>query len=324
VETTDAGYSFRLTLSFLEHIRELMAETERALAAGTVGQNRYDSVIEYYAGHLRRAEGHLQAAREAERLKLVSLEHELRAALSRQVELSDAVARGEMDRAEANEQNRHYNHELSELDARISAADRNIAAASAKELGGYIDLPLDRYTAAPSTGAVPIKAAPRPSRIGPFVAVGVALAIIVMGLAVLGILAGETKVEIHAEPTGVNGEFIEIAFRNESAKYAFFFTPWPEGPRAGHRASTYGVELYVMERGSDAFRFLPDSPGCWSSGGMGIVREEPSAVESGIALAIVMDPSCLASLGIDATRIRLLFTRRNGTEAGRYEYTVSG
>ena len=57
---------------------------------------------------------------------------------------------------------------------------------------------------------------------------------------------------------------------------------------------------------------------------MGIVREEPSAVESGIALAIVMDPSCLASLGIDATRIRLLFTRRNGTEAGRYEYTVSG
>ena len=83
METTDSRYRFRLALSLLEQVRGLIAESERALAAGTIDRERYDSVVEYYAGHLQRAKDNHNAAREAERRKLTSLEHELRATLNR-------------------------------------------------------------------------------------------------------------------------------------------------------------------------------------------------------------------------------------------------
>jgi hypothetical protein len=300
-----------------------MADSENALTAGTINRDRYESVIEFYTGHLQRAEDHLKAARESEGHKRTGLEHELRATRNRQVALTDAVANGEMDRGEANEQNRHYTRAISELRYAIDVASQNVDATSAEELGGYIDLPLDKYIAAPSVAAAQREAAPQSSKAGALIAVGVALAIFVMGLAALGVLPGSANVEIHAEPIGAYGEFIEITFRNESTKYAFFYTPWPEGPKSDRNGAAFGVEVYVMERDSEAFRFLPSSPGCWTSGGVGIVREEPFAVEPGISLPIVMDPSNLKTLGINATRLRLVFTRSNGAEAGRFEYTLN-
>ncbi len=323
METTDARYRFRLALSFLEHVRGLMADSENALTAGTINLDRYESVIEYYAGHLQRAEDHLKAARESEAHTRTSLEHELRATRNRQVELTDAVANGEMDRHEANEQNRHYTRAISELRNAIAAAGQNVGATSAKDLGGYIDLPLDKYITAPSVAAAQRGATEPSSKTGALIAVGVALAIFVMGLAALGVLPGSANVEIHAQPIGPYGEFIEITFRNEGAKYAFFYTPWPEGPKNDHNGAAFGIEVYIVERDSEAFRFLPSSPGCWSSGGVGIVREEPFAVEPGISLPIVMDPSNLKTLGINAMRLRLVFTRSNGAEAGRFEYTLN-
>ena len=474
----DPKLLLRLAHSHREKAQALLEDCARTLAEGSIDAERHAELVAGYRKELAQAESMLERFRDLERVRMVSLQTELRSVQAKQARLPEEVSAGKLTAAHANDRNRDLAERIAQLETRVREARTRIDARTAEALGGFIDLPFERYAVemaaasrtTPKSGSAPEMPAKRWEMVTilaacfaacfavfmpwaerggealslfntglplphaaasgavshawvlylvlPWLALPVllrvrgvakgwgilicgllllagavypaaifgtsrmhegdvlqllaafragealygasALLLIVLGslrvspwrdtlghsVAASGVLAGGValvflaglalayflpatgEVRFDASFEGTARVRIAVHCLNEGESNVALVVPWPDsGPDAaeGFRAATtYGVHVYVRERGADAFRLLPASRLPWSVPGLPVIEGDFMEVERGMRQDLVLDLRQLSSVGADATSIRLEFVRGDGALAGSFESDTSG
>ena len=127
----------------------MLKESEEAFAAGKLGKEQFASLRQFYEDQRAIGDATLARLRDKERTRLDRLEAEL-AGLRRQLEQVEQEAAGNDD---ARERAAHARRFLSEgirnAEEHCKASRLLLDAHRAKELGGFIDLSLERYNQPP-------------------------------------------------------------------------------------------------------------------------------------------------------------------------------
>lgn len=323
MDPSDTTYGLRLALSYAEKARASMDDCRRALDAGQIDQARHDSVTKFCRLHLKRAVARLRALRKAEGRHLAGLERQLNACLVRQARLSKRVAKGRVGLAEANEANRTLTQNMARLKTESVAVRAAIDAPQAQNLGGFVDLLLEEYVEklktigprATAKFAIPVRSAS---------ALAITAVLVTAGFVGLRILPARGNVSFEAAMPDSASHRIEVTCRNNGRSPVVFHVPWPEdgtmGPSSRRvQIRSFGIQVYVTEKGDDALRFVPNTGGCWSHLGLPMAGRDPIALAQGISKTVVMDADRLQDSGVDAKSVLLVFTRGDGREVGRFE-----
>jgi hypothetical protein len=142
--------ALRLALSYLEKAQTLTRECEEAHKAGRIQEPEYRSLCEFYARHLEHAQERVDRLRREHRRRAESLHDSIQDAARRQAELADLAAARDIRPHKANKLNRRYTQQIAELRREFQEHSRLASIQDLRELGGAIDVPIDRYAAVTS------------------------------------------------------------------------------------------------------------------------------------------------------------------------------
>ncbi|MCC6489963.1 MAG: hypothetical protein IT364_20915 [Candidatus Hydrogenedentes bacterium] len=473
----DPKLLLRLAHSHREKAQALIEDCGRTLAEGSIDAKRHAELVAEYRRELAQAEAMLERFRGLERARLSSLEAELRVVRAQRARLPEEVSAGKLSPSRANDRNRSLMERVGTLESHVLDVRGRIDARTAEALGGFIDLPFERYAAemsvasrmrekADHAASIPPKRwemvaitiaclaacaavfvpwmqrggdslslfevghplargiVPDPLRyawlayvIVPWIAAIILLraraafigwGILVCGLVLLAgavypaalfgasrmhegdilqlvsafkageamygasalllVVMGSLRVSpwrdslSHAAAAsgvlagGVAAVFIAglalayfmppsgaIRFEasistpvqdrvfvhcvNEGESTVALVVPWTDGGAGaapGYRAATtYGINVFVRERGANGFRLLPSSRLPWSAPGTPVLEGDYLDVEKGMRQELILDLRQLSTLGADATAVRLEFTRGDGEVAGTFQSETS-
>jgi hypothetical protein len=152
---------FRLALSHREKVRALTAHCDRDLADGTIDQARCDALRGFYTGQAALAEAAVARLRDKQRKAVADLERQLMELQMDQARLARSVAEKKRTPEQANEANRELMHRAQAINGEIAERRGLIDATATEDLGGFIDLPLDRYTRQSGPPTPPLPTADR-------------------------------------------------------------------------------------------------------------------------------------------------------------------
>ncbi|MCL4217151.1 MAG: hypothetical protein KJ052_09140, partial [Candidatus Hydrogenedentes bacterium] len=140
---------FRRVLSHREKAGKLLKDSEEALAAGKLGKEQFASLRQFYEDQIAIGDATLTRLHEKEKTRLNRLDAEL-SGLRRQLEQVEREASGDDDARERAAQARRFLSEgIRNTEEQCEASRLLLDAQGSKELGGFIDLPLERYNEPP-------------------------------------------------------------------------------------------------------------------------------------------------------------------------------
>ena len=129
--------------------------------------------------------------------------------------------------------------------------------------------------------------------------------------------------------TSVNDhkETLTIRCRNTGDKTIHIQAPWPDGNTTSNippklQRMTFGILLYIREKGATKFQLLPESQGLWTKNAESHDSDISITVRPGERLDIGLEILELRKLGLNIEAVKVEFTRYNGRKVGGYELTV--
>ena len=142
---SEASLPLRLALSRREKATGLLAEAEAAFVQGLLDQEQLTSQQERCQQEQASATAEIERYRQLAQAHGETLRAELRACRHEQAHLPGRVAAGKLSPQQANDRNRELTQRINALRAELRDIEAAITAESSKELGGFIDLPFERY-----------------------------------------------------------------------------------------------------------------------------------------------------------------------------------
>ncbi|GMW00199.1 MAG: hypothetical protein AMXMBFR84_13370 [Candidatus Hydrogenedentota bacterium] len=139
--------SLRIALSQCQKLRTACSECDRALKERALSPERHKDLIHRYHYDIQIAEAAVAKIRTQCNRYLDELVAEQKRLQEKRNVLLRQVAQNSVPGPLANDLNRKSLEELASMDADIAFMNQIRAARNADELGGFIDLPLDRYAA---------------------------------------------------------------------------------------------------------------------------------------------------------------------------------
>ena len=322
MNSSDPLYPFRLALSYLEKVEGDLAKWEEMRAARKTDVTTFDHVRATYAAHRRKAGQVVEEFRTRGGEDIGPLEEELRQRNRERKKMIEQASSGQIPADKANERNREYTRLIGDLEERLTTARAIVETETAEDIGGFIPLPIEEYEKKliPPKGPEKKKALELGS---PAVSAAVVAALLAIGIAVYVYvtMGGPDRVSFTAERLASDPAVIRVSARNEGKREVEWYVPWPEGdPRApGAKSSSYGVLLYVIERDGNTPKLVANSEGCWRYRGVYVLDSEPIRVRPRLSANVLLDTNKLREIGLETAVIRLVFTRRGGTEVGSFE-----
>ena len=314
MDPEDATYRLRVALSYQHHAGTLLTNARSAFENSALDSERFESLRGFYEGHLARASRLLDSLRAAEKRRLIGIEWELNQERNRKSQLSQRAARGRVPALDANEQSREHGRKIQDLAKIVGAARRNLAAESAGDLGGYVELPLDEYPKRLS------QRASRPSR-GPgagfAVGLGIALTLAGIAIGVFAMLPKPGTLQISASRTAPAAP-IQITLQLTGPDPATVDIPWEEDgaapPETGD-PTRYGIQVWISES-DETFRLMPGTLDCWRYQGAKLYGRGALEIYPGILTVVQFDPAELARLGVKPVAVRFSVVAADGIELG--------
>ncbi|MCC6695359.1 MAG: hypothetical protein IT365_06995 [Candidatus Hydrogenedentes bacterium] len=143
----DPKLLLRLAHSHREKAQALIEDCGRTLAEGSIDATRHAELLAEYRRELAQAEAMLDRFRGLERARVAGLEAELRVVRAQRTRLPEEVSAGKISAEKANDRNRNLLERISNLESHVQETRARIEARTAEALGGFIDLPFERYAA---------------------------------------------------------------------------------------------------------------------------------------------------------------------------------
>lgn len=327
MNSSDPLYPFRLALSYLERVEGELAKWEELRAGRRTEVTTFDHVRASYRTHHRKAIQVVEDFRARAEGEIGPLEEELRLQNRAQRKLVGQASAGEVPPEEANAQNREIRSKIGELEARLVTARVIDAAETVADVGGYISLPVEEYEKK-LVVPEPLVEAKKARDLGaPSVWLAFLAVVVLVGIAgyVFVNRASAARPVFEAGILESDAAIVQVTLRNEGGRELEVYVPWPEGnSRApGVASSSYGILVYAVERDGDTAKLVPNSEGCWRYRGVYLVDSGPITVRPGLAADLLLDTNKLRELGVEASVIRLVFTRRGGSEVAHFETVLA-
>ncbi len=316
-------YPFRLALSYLQRVEGELAKWDKLRSARKTEVSTFDHVRASYRDHHRKAMQIVEEFRAQAKADIDPLEEELRLQNRARKKLVQQASAGDVPPQEANARNRELSARIGELETRLATARTINSVASVAELGGYVSLPVEEYEKKlvdpepPPDVIIPSEFRIPPAWIAYAV---VAVLVFIVGYAVVG-RATAAKPVFRAVLLESDASMLRVSLGNEGGRDLEVYVPWPEGnPQAsGASSSSCGILLYAVERGGSTAKLVPNSEGCWRYRGVFLVDSGPITVRAGLAADLILDTNKLRELGVEASMVRLVYTRRGGIELAHFE-----
>lgn len=323
-----------MALSHREKARKLQQESAAAWSAGKIDNDRYETLTRFYAEHLRLAQKDLAYWREEAAARADALKVEYRE-LSRDAQrLAQEEKEKRIAPAQAAQERTRIERETARRRAVISELAEVLTAEDSAALGGFIDLPLERYRG--QQGA-PSLDARRGWRLT-WEMVVLALAGLLIAFAVITALPLFTGSDW--SPWGARAPNIECAFafddaqqqslivecRNRGWRPFQMYLPWPDAvpsPDLLRDRNVGGIEVLVREWGEEEFqpRYIPSE--WWFFNGRPLIAGEAVVVEPLLTVRFELDTAMVRGIASGAEAIRLEVKRGDGTLFDTFEADFS-
>lgn len=323
MNTSEPLYPFRLALSYLKRVEDELAKWAELRSARKTEVSTFDHVRASYRAHHRKAIQVVEDFRTKAKAEIEPLEEEIRLQNRARRKLIEQASVGGVPPQEANTRNRELSSQIAEIEARLATARTIIEAASVGDVGGYVSLPVKEYEKKLVVReALPEVVMPRHTIIPPswIAYAAIAVLVLVVAYALLG-RATAAKPVFRAVLLETDSAMVRVSLGNEGGRELEVYVPWPEGnPQApGASSSSCGILLYAVERDGGTAKLVPNSEGCWRYRGVYLIDSGPITVRPGLASDLLLDTNKLRELGVQASMVRLVYTRRGGRELGHFE-----
>ncbi len=315
---------YQLALSYKEKSKQDQCEWLELVKKKTFDQTHYDLVKATYDRHIKQATELCNTIRNAQKNSIDDLEEDILSLTRQQQKLIRYTAEGKLKPQKANKQGRLLANEKNRFQTILDTAHAIINAESSESIGGFIDFPFDEYEAKLELDntTTPPPESEDPEAKKELNLKNVAL-LVLAGLLVwwgvdyyrtMGKTTWSTEITNHKQ-------FLKVQCLNTGNSTIRVYVPWPDGNVNAETAPklkrvSFGVLLYVREKGKTQFQLLPETPDIWSVGGNPHTTRSPIAVRSGKNLNITLDTLTLRKSGLKVDAVKLEFTRYGGRKVG--------
>jgi hypothetical protein len=313
---------FSLALSYREKAESDYAGWLKIRETDSFDHSQYDLVKSRYERHIEQASELTDIIRSSQEASIPELGVALRALGRRQKKILEAISAGKLKPKQANVQNRDIAKEQSRYEEILDWAKQITEANSTEDLEGFIDISFEEYEERLGiTDEVEIPPPPKREFSVKNVVVIVLIGVIVWAGWSYNDLFG--KASWRAESADHN-QVMRIRCSNTGDKTIRVFAPWPDGNTDSEMSpklsrSTFGILLYVRERGKSNYQMLPDSTGYWKKNAEKHDSVTPITIRAGGRVDITLNVLELRQLGIKVDVVRVEYTRHGGRVVGRYE-----
>jgi len=314
---------FHLALSYLEKSESEQAGWEKIRETESFDHSQYDLIKSLYQRNVNQARELTGTIRNSQIKSIPDLEEELRAIERKQRKLLREISSGKVSSKQANRQNREITKLQSRFEEMLSSARTISEAESTDDLGGLIELTFEEFKDKLDIEDEVQKAPEKRSRefsatnVGILVLIGITAWVAWTYWDALGKASWETEVTDYRQ-------FLHIRCTNTGDKSIRVYAPWPEGltnrdAPAKLQRITFGILLYIREKGKPDFQLLPESPGVWMRAGKAYDSTLPVIIRPGDRLDIVLNVLELRKLGLTIDAVKVEFTRHGGRKVGGHE-----
>lgn len=317
---------FHLALSYLEKSEAELAGWERIRDTDDFDHSQYDLVKSRYERHLKQATELTETIRRGQSGSIPDLEDEVRGIERKQKKLLEAISGGKIKIKEANRENRAITKELGRYEEILANARAISEAESTADLGGQFDLSFEEFMVKLDIVDEELAAVEKKPR--EFSTTNVVV-LVLIGFGVwagwmyydgLGKASWRTEVTDHRQ-------YIRIRCTNTGDKSIRVHVPWPDGVTTSDippkvQRVTFGILLYVKEKGKTAYQLMPESSGVWEVNGEPYESGVPFILRSGERMDIVLDVLELRKLGLRLDAVKVSYTRYGGRNLGGHELIV--
>jgi len=325
----------QLTLSHREKAQAACAECARLLSGGEVDQRQYDALRKDCERHVERAEAAIANVKKTIEGECIRLAEQLRQALDEKQRLLAGLAAQRVSQEEAHKTGRRLSLRIEGIRASISELNALHAARTSEDVGGFIDLPLDRYRTSVLKRAqrgARKASAPR-LRLRPSLSLSnvIALAIVVLGLMVAAAFVfrigpSGDAVRFEMRRSEVASEVVSVRCCNDGNHTITLWAPTSEDRRrhsSARNGPQYGISLYVREGAEGPWRLLPATEGCWLNQGLPLPGQNTFTIDPGISLDLNLDTRQLIRTGANPQAVKIECVTDSGKVVASFEVASS-
>ena len=313
---------YQLALSYKEKSEQEHCDWLELIRKKIFDQTHYDLVKATYDRHIKQATEVCDMIYGAQKNSLDDLEEEISALTLEQERLIGETAAGRMKPKKANEQGRILTNEKNRIQKILDTAQTIVDAESTEALGGLIEMPFEEYEdklnikedAEPSPALIADPESKKELNLKNVVV------LVLAGLAIwwgvdyyqsIGKAAWSTEITDHRQ-------FLRIQCMNTGKSTLRVYVPWPEGnvkvavTNSKLKRISFGLLLYVREKGKSEFQLLPETPDIWIVQGKKHSKRSSFTVAGGKRLEIKLDTLALRKAGLKLEAINVVVTRHGG------------
>ncbi|MFP6581656.1 MAG: hypothetical protein VCD00_03780 [Candidatus Hydrogenedentota bacterium] len=318
---------YHLALSYLEKSELELANWLRVRDTNRVDLTHFDLVKDRYERHVKQARELTDTIHTSQRESIPLLEEEVYTLSRAQRKIIEAVSEGTMAPKEANKQNRSIADKLHGFEESLERARSIVAAKTSADLGSTIELPFEDFIEQLDLDdeILPIETRKKTESISPrnvliLVTLGAMCWWAWLYYQTLGHASWDTSV-------ADNKQDIVIRCENTGKRSIRVHIPWGDGvPETGLvkklHPTTFGILVYVKEKGKKDFQLLPDTPDLWKKAGNEHSSGESIGLRPGDSTLIIFDTLRLRKSGLTIDAVRLEYTRYGGRAVDRFQTTL--
>lgn len=313
---------FHLALSYQEKAEAELANWSRIRDTESFDHSQYDLVKSRYERHVKQAREITRTIRQGQKNSIPDLEAEVRRIDRVQRKLLESISAGKLKTKQANAQNRAIVLEKDRIEGMLFAAHTITDAESTVSLGGAIKLSFEDFIEKLEIDEV-TEAAIKPRK--DFKATNVAILVLlgVIGWAFWVYYDALGKASWQADVIDAK-QTIRIRCENIGDNTIRVQVPWPEGRTtddipARLRHVTFGVLVYIREKGKTDYQLLPESRGIWKYAGAEYDSTVPLLITPGEETTFSLDVMALRELGLSVEAVKVEYSRYGGRRVGGHE-----
>lgn len=318
---------YHLALSYLEKSELELSNWLHVRDTNRVDLTHFDLVKDRYERHVKQARELTDTIRASQQESLPLLEEEVYTLTRAQRKIIEAVSEGTVKPKDANKQNRSIADKLHGFEESLERAQIIIAAETTADLGSTIELSFEDFIEQLDLDdeILPIDHKKKTESISSrnvlfLVTLGAMCWWAWLYYQTLGHASWDSSV-------ADNKQDIVIRCENTGKRTIRVHIPWEDGvPGTGLirklHPTTFGILVYVKEKGKNDFQLLPDTPDLWKNAGDEHSSGDSIGLRPGSGTMIIFDTLGLRKSGLSVDSVRLEYTRYGGRAVGHFETTL--